>query len=608
VRAIKILLLGLLLSIGASVQASDWHVEGADRVVAIADVHGAYDAMVRTLTNVGILDDALGWSGGTSRLIIVGDLLDRGPRSRDAMDLLMRLESEAQEAGGYVHVLIGNHESMNMIGDLRYVSKEEYAAFAPDETEEQRDRWFGAWLRRQPMPRDAIELRTQFDSTYPAGYFALREAFGPEGRYGKWLLQKPIVAVINGTAFVHGGLSPAIADYGLDGINKRLQGELAAYVTAVYRLMDAEILLPTDASYDLVDILDRYMPKLDEPQEILNAIAAVRQLADSDAISTAGPLWYRANVACNGIIEEHRLDAALAAIGAERVVVGHTPTPNRRVLQRFDGRLVEIDTGMLNFYYRGSGNALVISDGDVLVHNQAGGAPYAPLRHQRSVGQRPRNMPPEELAELLLNGQVVSREEDDVTGRDLVEISDGDHTVTALFERRRSRGFYPDLAAYRLDRLLDLDMVPVTVRRGVEGKDGTVQYLPPKTMDEEQRSLDNRGYSATCPLGEQLMAMYVFDTLVYNEGRTRQRMLYDTRNWRLMLVEHERAFSPRKGRPRYLVNASLEFSDGWKIALDALDATTLRESLGDVLDKKRLNALLARRDEILAEKVAMDSR
>jgi hypothetical protein len=608
VRAIKILLLGLLLAIGASVQASDWHVEGADRVVAIADVHGAYDAMVRTLTNVGILDEALAWSGGTSRLVIVGDLLDRGPRSRDAMDLLMRLEDEAQDAGGYVHVLIGNHESMNMIGDLRYVSKEEYAAFAPDETEEQRSRWFRAWLRRQPMPVDSVEFRKRFDSTYPAGYFALRKAFGPDGKYGKWLLEKPIVAVINGTAFVHGGLSPAVADYGLDGINTRLQGELAAFVTAVYTLMDAEILLPTDASYDFINVLDRYMPKLDEPQGILNAMETVRRLADSDAISTAGPLWYRSNVACGGIIEEHRLDAALAAIGAERVVVGHTPTPNRQVLQRFDGRLIEIDTGMLNFYYRGSGNALVISNGGLLVHNQAGGAPYAPLMHQRSVGQRPHNMAPEELAALLRNGEVVSREKDSLTGRDVVEISDGDHTVTALFSQRRSRGFYPDLAAYRLDRLLALDMVPVTVRREVDGKDGTVQFFPPRTMDEEQRALNNRGYGATCPLVEQLMAMYVFDTLVYNEGRTRQRMLYDTSDWSLVLVEHDRAFSTRKGRPRHLVNASLEFSDGWKNALDALDATTLQEDLGDVLDKKRLNALVTRRNEILAEKVAMDRR
>ncbi len=107
------LLLSLLLVVlaFAPAQAEDWRVEGADRVVAVSDIHGAYDAMVRTLQNVGILDDKLAWAGGTTHLVIVGDILDRGPRSRDVMDLLMRLEGEAQAAGGYVHVLIGNHES-----------------------------------------------------------------------------------------------------------------------------------------------------------------------------------------------------------------------------------------------------------------------------------------------------------------------------------------------------------------------------------------------------------------------------------------------------------------------------------------------------------------
>ena len=103
-----ILLVFVLLS--PLVQAQDWHVDGAGRVVAISDVHGAYDAMVETLTAAGILDENLAWIGDETRLVIVGDLLDRGPRSRDVMDLLMRLEGEAVAAGGYVAdgvVLVG---------------------------------------------------------------------------------------------------------------------------------------------------------------------------------------------------------------------------------------------------------------------------------------------------------------------------------------------------------------------------------------------------------------------------------------------------------------------------------------------------------------------
>ena len=145
IRLLVAFLFSMLLT--PVVVAEDGPVEGASRVVAISDVHGAYDAMVATLRNVDVLDDELNWVGGDTHLVIIGDLLDRGPRSRDAMDLMMRLEGEAEEAGGRVHVLIGNHEMMNMIGDLRYVSKAEYAAFAKDETSRDRDRWFNVWAK-----------------------------------------------------------------------------------------------------------------------------------------------------------------------------------------------------------------------------------------------------------------------------------------------------------------------------------------------------------------------------------------------------------------------------------------------------------------------------
>jgi len=366
-------------------------------------------------------------------------------------------------------------------------------------------------------------------------------------------------------------------------------------------LIEAEILLPTDSQYDYVDIVNRHMPVSSDTPEVLAAIKTVQELDRASLIATDGPLWYRSNVACTGIIEKHRLETSLAAIGADRVVVGHTPTPGRRVLQRFGGRLIEVDTGMLNFYYKGSGNALVLAGDEVLVHNQAGGDPYDPLPHPRGVGMRPKNMSAEDLESLLRSGEVLSNETDTESGRTIVQIGDSDHIVKALFTRRQGKGFYPDVAAYRLDRLLELDMVPVTVRREVDGKDGSVQFFPPKTMDEAGRVAEGHGYRATCPLGEQLMAMYVFDVLTFNEGRTRTRMLYDLSDWGLMLIEHEKAFTTDKGRPRHLANAPLVFSDGWKVALEGLTDEVLAENLADVLPGKRIRALALRRDEILAQ-------
>jgi len=591
----------LTLTFGASFAFADgWKFDNVDRVVAISDVHGAYTAMVETLQSAKVIDDDLSWSGGESYLVIVGDLLDRGPRSRDVMDLLMRLEVEAAAAGGNVLVLIGNHESMNLIGDLRYVSKSEYAAFAADETQEERDHWFAAYQRRYGSGATPGELRKRFAEQFPAGFFALRRAFGPEGEYGKWLLDKPVIGVVNGTAFVHGGLSPLVAGLGLDGVNKELKEELVEYVGAIQVLMDAEVLLPTDSHYDTLPILAKFLPTPSETQEVLDAVDTAQRLAESDLFHNEGPLWYRGNVGCGELLEEYRLEAALEAIGASRVVIGHTPTPNRRILQRFDGRIIEVDTGMLNFYYKGSGNALVLEGDKVTVMNQGGGTPAEPEPHPRMVGARPAGMSAEELQALLETGEIVSREED-AAGRMIVRVTDGGNTVNAIFIKRKGRGFYPGVAAYRLDRLLELDMVPVTAFRKVGNSEGSLQYLTDRFSDEARRSASGRGGGATCELSIQWGAMYVFDVLIYNEGRTMQRMLYDLRNWGLMLSEHDRAFTMKKGRPKHLEGIPLDISPGWTEALAGLTDEVLAEKLGEVLDKRRLKALGVRRDELLAE-------
>jgi hypothetical protein len=597
-RDLKMLLFILTLA-ASTAQAGSWRVDGAERVVAIADVHGAYTAMVETLQRADVIDNELAWSGGATHLVIVGDILDRGPRSRDAMDLLMRLEKEAPEAGGYVQVLIGNHESMNLIGDLRYVSKSEYAAFAPDESKEERERWFAAYARRDAGASSPDELREKFERQFPSGFFALRRALEPDGKYGEWLLEKHVIGVVNGTAFVHGGLSPLVEKLGLDGVNRDLKRELTEYIKALDVLTDAEVLLPTDSHYDTLPILNDYLPALDEKAEVLDAIATAKRLAESDLFHSEGPLWYRGNVACGGLVEEYRLEGALQAIGATRVVVGHTPTPSRQVLQRFDGRLIEIDTGMLNFYYKGSGNALVLEGDTVMVLNQSGAAPAAPIAHSRSVGMRPVIMSPEELQRLLEQGEIVSQTTDEA-GRIFVKVSDGKRTVSALFKKRMGRGFYPGVAAYRLDRLLKLDMVPVTALREVGGRAGSLQFLTERYSDEARRSASGRGSGASCSLPDQWGAMYVFDVLIYNEGRSMQRMLYDLTNWQLMLSEHDRAFGNRKGRPKHLAAVSIDVSKGWQTALAGLTDDVLAANLSDVLDKRRIKSLAARRDELLA--------
>ena len=151
-------------------------------------------------------------------------------------------------------------------------------------------------------------------------------------------------------------------------------------------------------------------------------------------------------------------------------------------------------------------------------------------------------------------------------------------------------------------------MVPVTVRRKVNGDDGSLQFLASRQIDESQRSASGRGGGASCELPDQWSAMYVFDVLIFNEGRTQGRMLYDLSSWRLMLMKHDRAFVARKGRPQHLQDVSLDVNEGWRAGLERLTDDVLRSNLDDVLDSRQIKALAKRRDQLLAEAGMPDGR
>ena len=179
---------------------------GVERIVAIGDIHGDYEQFVILLRSAGLVDEKENWSGGKTHLVQTGDVLDRGPHSRRAMDLLMKLEKQAHQAGGAVHALIGNHEAMNVYGDLRYVSPAEYAAFRDQNSD--------------PDPAD---------SEHPPGYSEHRENLGPKGKYGKWICSHNAVIKINDTLFLHGGISPKYVKGSIGKINETIREELKGF-------------------------------------------------------------------------------------------------------------------------------------------------------------------------------------------------------------------------------------------------------------------------------------------------------------------------------------------------------------------------------------------
>jgi hypothetical protein len=311
VLAVAIVALALMPARAAG--PCEWdHVE---RIVAVGDVHGAYDRLLEILQTAGVVDSGGHWSGGAAHLVQLGDLVDRGSDSRKALDFVRRLEREAPAAGGQVHILLGNHEAARMLGDLRLTVPGEYAAFATADSKKRRDLYFKTLKFPSKAERDLALAQT------PPGFVEMREAFGREGEYGRWLRQLPATITINGIVFVHGGISPVVAPMGCAAINEQVQREL------------------TD----------------DFDQTRAAPLASLTARED-------GPLWYR------GLAQEPdsfapQVDEILAALQARALVIAHTVTPSGRITPRFDGRVIQIDTGMQPAYVQGGrASALDIDD------------------------------------------------------------------------------------------------------------------------------------------------------------------------------------------------------------------------------------------------------
>jgi len=305
-----LMLIGPGLADAKAKKVDDFHWTGVERVIAIGDLHGDYERYIDVMESAGLIDKKGKWSGGETHLVQTGDITDRGPDSRRIIDHLVKLSKQAKKKGGYIHMLIGNHESMNVVGDLRYVSPGEYAAFVTKNSARLQDlQWERQieWMEANSEDFEAVDLeayRAEWEKQVPLGWVEHRQAWSINGEYGKWVEDNQVAVQVNDTIFLHGGISDKYCKFSLKSLTEQVMATLQEYDPSVVSIVNDPL----------------------------------------------GPLWYR------GLAQEKEtelfsqtLDNILNRYDAKRIVVGHSPTGGV-IWPRFDQRVVLNDTGIANYY------------------------------------------------------------------------------------------------------------------------------------------------------------------------------------------------------------------------------------------------------------------
>jgi hypothetical protein len=320
-----------------------------ERIVAVGDVHGDYDNFITILKQpeIKIIDDEGNWIGGKTHLVQIGDVMDRGNEAKRIFDFLKRLEKEAEAAEGKVHVLIGNHEELNIINRAfefeNYVTVEQFLDFIPNEYRQKREKRI-----RRKIDDSSLENTNSDSNLHPEIRLFWEDRLknarqnrkseaqtqyykGFIKRYGEWILGFNVVIKINNIIFVHGGISLRNSKKTLKYINERTRLELRE---SMYQNLGKR---PPRTTFRRLEFL-------------------------YDANS---PLWYREYATQEEDVFKDIVTEILNNLKADHIVTAHTPIAVDDVNQmsRYDKRIWIIDTSISDAYEEGGAlSALIIED------------------------------------------------------------------------------------------------------------------------------------------------------------------------------------------------------------------------------------------------------
>jgi hypothetical protein len=378
----------LLIALMATPAPADEALRPDPHIVVIGEVQGAANTVTAFLEHLDLIDSDHHWSGGDTVLIQTGDLMDGGENVRNALDLFIRLQSEAASAGGQIIVLMGNHEAMNILGELRDVNYLAYQSFVGSDSEARQKQAWEDWValhtRRAKAVGESFEVTADTEADWfaihPPGWVEYVESMRPDGIYGAWLRSLPVAVEIDDVLFIHGGIGPEVEEKDVDAINRRAQDEIQTFDKYRAFMVDKDLCLPVSSAREMTEMINQEIGYLNTLKESKRTTANPRvsnilqvqdltQWGSWSLVDDKGPLWFRGAARWPEEQLTGTMDEILTTFDVERIVTGQSDGKERLIRTRFDNRVLLTSIDMDDNPYGNGGKpaALEIMDGDYFV-------------------------------------------------------------------------------------------------------------------------------------------------------------------------------------------------------------------------------------------------
>jgi hypothetical protein len=207
----------------------------------------------------------------------------------------------------------------------------------------------------------------------------------------------------------------------------------------------------------------------------------------------------------------------------------------------------------------------------------------------------------------LLTAKIVSVRKDAIGGKTgpwLIGLSDGKVTRRGFFKHiHRPRptplpdSYQYEIAAYELDKLLDLNVVPPVVEREIENQKGSLQLFLEDSITDRDRMLMNLEPPDPKSFQNSLDELRIFENLVFNKCLNTDDTRINRKSWKVYRVDFSEAFAPI---PDLIPGCEISYaSEKFFRNLQTLDPETVRANLSPYLNGEEIKTLLERRDKVI---------